>query len=61
MRKKLNAEKIKAWRKKKRLELQKALDEPIILPEMEKSEYERIRDENVKQLEEARKEFFKQL
>ena len=36
---------IKAWRKKKRLELRKALDEPIIMPE-----YEKIRDENVKQL-----------
>ena len=43
------------------MELQKALDEPIILPELEKSEYERIRDENVRQLEEARKEFFKKL
>ena len=59
--KKANAERIKAWRKKKRLELQKALNEPIILPELEKSEYERIRDENVRQLEEARKEFFKKL
>ena len=55
--KKANAERIKAWRKKKRLELQKALDEPIIMPELEKSEYERIRDENVRQLEEALKEF----
>ena len=58
---KSNAERIKAWRKKKRLEIQKALDEPIILPDLEISEYERIRDENVKQLEEARKEFFNKL
>lgn len=59
--KKEHAERIKAWRKKKRLELQKALDEPIVLPELEKSEYEKIRDENVRQLEEARKEMFDKL
>ena len=50
-----NAAKVKAWRKKKRLELQKKLDEPIILPEMEKCEYEKIRDQNIRELEEARK------
>ena len=49
---------IKAWRKKKRVELRKALDEPIIMPEVEKSEYEKVRDENVKQLEEARLAIF---
>ena len=52
--KKLNSERIKAWRKKKRMDLQKALNEPIIMPQFEKSEYEKIRDENVRQLEEAR-------
>ena len=60
-RKKLNAARIKAWRKQKRLALQKALDEPIILPELEKSEYEKIRDANVRELEEARKAFFDEL
>ena len=52
---------MKAWRKKKRLELRKALDEPIIMPDVEKSEYEKIRDENVKQLEEARVAFFSEM
>ena len=52
---------MKAWRKKKRLELRKALDEPIIMPDVEKSEYEKIRDENVKQLEEARLAFFSEM
>ena len=52
---------IKDWRKKKRLEFQKALSEPIIFPELEISEYEKIRDENVKQLKEARKELFNKL
>ena len=56
--KKSNAARIKAWREKKRLKLQKLLDEPIVLPELEKSEYEKIRDENVRQLEEARKALF---
>ena len=43
------------------MELQNALKEPIIMPELEKSEYEKIRDENVKQLEEARKLMFDNL
>ena len=60
-RKRLNADRIKAWRKKRRMELQNALKEPIIMPELEKSEYEKIRDENVKQLEEARKLMFDNL
>ena len=38
--KKLKAGRIKVCRRKKRLELQKALDEPIILPELEKTENE---------------------
>ena len=59
--KKLNSERIKAWRKKRRMDLLKALNEPIIMPEVEKSEYEKIRDENVRQLEEARKEIFDSL
>ena len=59
--KKSNAARIKAWRRKKRLELQKALDEPIILPELEKSEYEKLRDANVRELEEAKKAFFDKL
>ena len=59
--KKLNSERIKAWRKKRRMDLLKALNEPIIMPEVEKSEYEKIRDENVRQLEEARKETFDSL
>ena len=33
--KKLKAARIKAWREKERLKLQKLLDEPIILPELE--------------------------
>ena len=60
-RKRLNADRIKAWRKKRRMELQNALNEPIIMPEFEKSEYEKIRDENVKKLEEARKLMFDNL
>ena len=59
--KKLKAVRIKAWREKERLKLRKLLHEPIILPELEKSEYEKIRDENVRQLEEARKAFFSTL
>ena len=50
----LNADRIKIWRKKIRLELQNALNEPIIMQELEKSDYEKIRDENVKQHEESR-------
>ena len=57
----LNADRIKIWRKKIRLELQNALNEPIIMQELEKSDYEKIRDENVKQLEEARKLMFDNL
>ena len=56
--KKLNCELIKAWRKKGRMDLLNALKEPIIMPEVEKSEYEKIRDENVRQLEKARKQIF---
>ena len=59
--KRLDFERIKAWRKKKRMDLQKALNEPIIMPEFEKSEYEKIRDENIRQLEEARKQIFDNL
>ena len=59
--KSLNSERIKARRKKKRMDLQKALNEPIIMPEFEKSEYEKIRDENIRQLEEARKQIFDNL
>ena len=50
----LNADRIKIWRKKIRMELQNALNEPIIMQELEKSDYEKIRDENVKQHEESR-------
>ena len=57
----LNADRIKIWRKKIRMELQNALNEPIIMQELEKSDYEKIRDENVKQLEEARKLMFDNL
>ena len=39
------------------MDLQKALNGQIIMIEFEKSEYENIRDENVRQLEEA-KQFF---
>ena len=56
--KKLNSERIKAWRKKRRMDLLNALKEPIIMPEVEKSEYEKIREENVRQLEKARKQLF---
>ena len=52
------SDRIKAWRKKRRVDIQRALNEPIIMPEMEKSEYEKIRDENVRQLEKARKQIF---
>ena len=54
---KKNAEKVKAWRRKKRMEILKKLNEPIILPEMEKSEYEKIRDKNIEELRKARKAF----
>ena len=43
------------------MELQNVLTEPIIMPELEKSEYEKIKYENVKQLEEARKQMFDNL
>ena len=59
--KQIHLARMKAWRNKKRLELSKALDEPIIMPEVEKLEYEKIRDENVKQLEEARLAFFSEM
>ena len=59
--KQIHLARMKAWRNKKRLELSKALDEPIIMPEVEKLEYEKIRDENVKQLAEARLAFFSKM
>ena len=59
--KQIHLARMKAWRNKKRLELSKALDEPIIMPEVEKLEYEKIRDENVKQLAEARLAFFSEI
>ena len=59
--KQIHLARMKAWRNKKRLELSKALDEPIIMPEVEKLEYEKIRDENVKQLAEARLAFFSEM
>ena len=59
--KKLISDRIKAWRKKRRVDIHRALNEPIIMPEMEKSEYEKIRDENVRQLEKARKQIFNTL
>ena len=52
------SDRIKAWKKKRRVDIQRALNEPIIMPEVEKSEYEKIRDENVRQLEKARKQIF---
>ena len=59
--KQIHLARMKAWRNNKRLELSKALDEPIIMPEVEKLEYEKIRDENVKQLAEARLAFFSEM
>ena len=44
--------------KKRRSDILKALNEPIIMPQFEKSEYEKIRDENVRELEEARAKIF---
>ena len=57
----MNSDRIRAWRKKRRLDILKALNEPIIMREMEQSEYEKIRDENVRQLEKARKQIFNTL
>ena len=52
---KKNADKIKAYREKKKIALQEELDKPIEMPEFEKSEYELIRDQNIKEREEAMK------
>ena len=54
----MNSDRIRACRKKRRLDILKALNEPIIMREMEQSEYEKIRDEIVIQLEKARKQIF---
>ena len=52
---KQNADKMKAYRRKKKLALQEELDKPIEMPELEKSEYELIRDEVIRERNEAMK------
>ena len=52
---KKNADKMKAYRAKKKVALQEELDKPIEMPELEKSKYELIREEIIRERHEAMK------